>query len=79
MDERGIIIFADNSVKALDETSPPMFPFESLTGEEIRGAINDTLQPLRVAMSGSKVKVVLKGDKELIVTEMWDGTHEGSE
>lgn len=73
--ERGYIIYPDNSVKALDGVSPPTYPFNALTGGELRQAINETFPevPAFVAPSGSKVKVVLKGDEELIVTETWEG------
>jgi hypothetical protein len=70
-ERRGFIIFEDNSVKALDRVSPPMFPFSKLSGEQMRGAINETIKPASVAMSGSRVEVVLRGDEELIVTEKW--------
>jgi hypothetical protein len=70
-EERGYIIFPDNSVTALDGVSPPMHPFDKLDGEQIRGAINETISPATIALCGSKVRVVMKDTEELIVTEMW--------
>lgn len=77
-EERGYIIYPDNSVKALDEVSLPIYPFNALTGGELRQTINETIPevPGLVALSGSKVKVVFRGESELIVTEMWDSNNE---